>query len=343
MTDADWQAGQDSDAMLRVVEGRFSNRQWRLMSCALARVAWEEPPPRLFAQILQSLECAGSHRETSEGLRLLPEKTQTAILEARKSAQQVQRAIVEPAVQEIFTYSYDRQPHPTAPLYNEAGEFATQSIGQASDAVQLAGHLTLNVLNHRPGPALISRLKIDLYDILQLRRESRIAAATALRLKEMADEILDRPGQRSRRRIAAIVEHRLNRERERNQHQHQQIRFTVQDAVERILASIIQDLAGQPMHDTKISPAWRTPDVIGLATAIDTETAYQHLPILADSLEESGCDNQAILAHCRNTLISEHFRGCWVIEQILEREVAYFSGLPLPASMPRSRRPASLR
>jgi hypothetical protein len=39
------------------------------------------------------------------------------------------------------------------------------------------------------------------------------------------------------------------------------------------------------------------------------------MPILADALEEAGCDNVDILAHCRGG--GEHVRGCWVVDLLL--------------------------
>jgi hypothetical protein len=45
------------------------------------------------------------------------------------------------------------------------------------------------------------------------------------------------------------------------------------------------------------------------------ERAYDRLPILADALEEAGCTNAEILAHCRE--LGEHVRGCWVVDAVL--------------------------
>jgi hypothetical protein len=42
------------------------------------------------------------------------------------------------------------------------------------------------------------------------------------------------------------------------------------------------------------------------------------LGILADALEEAGCDNADILNHCRQP--GEHVRGCWVVDLVLGRE-----------------------
>jgi hypothetical protein len=43
---------------------------------------------------------------------------------------------------------------------------------------------------------------------------------------------------------------------------------------------------------------------------------FRAMPILADALEEAGCDNQDILSHCREP--GEHVRGCWVVDLVLE-------------------------
>lgn len=45
---------------------------------------------------------------------------------------------------------------------------------------------------------------------------------------------------------------------------------------------------------------WRTPTVIGLARQIDDTGDFSALPILADALEEAGCEDEAILDHCRS-------------------------------------------
>jgi hypothetical protein len=74
-----------------------------------------------------------------------------------------------------------------------------------------------------------------------------------------------------------------------------------------------------------LNPAWQTPTVLALATA-----AYENrilpagtldatrLAILADALEDAGCDNAGILNHCRQP--SVHVRGCWVVDLVLGKE-----------------------
>ena len=42
---------------------------------------------------------------------------------------------------------------------------------------------------------------------------------------------------------------------------------------------------------------------------------FAAMPILADALEEAGCDSANILAHCREPGV--HVRGCWVVDLVL--------------------------
>lgn len=67
-----------------------------------------------------------------------------------------------------------------------------------------------------------------------------------------------------------------------------------------------------------VNPAWRTSPVVGLARAIDNERAFDRLAILADALEEAGCDQPVILSHCRQP--GPHVSGCWVVELILGKQ-----------------------
>ena len=67
-----------------------------------------------------------------------------------------------------------------------------------------------------------------------------------------------------------------------------------------------------------IDPGWLTWNdgtVLKLARAIAEEGSYHALPILADALEEAGCDNGVILGHCRSRL--QDVRRSWLVDLIL--------------------------
>jgi hypothetical protein len=78
---------------------------------------------------------------------------------------------------------------------------------------------------------------------------------------------------------------------------------------------ILRDIFGNPFHPVTLNPAWRTSNVTALAQSIYDDRAFDRMPILADALEDAGCDNADILNHCRQP--SEHVRGCWVVDLVL--------------------------
>src|SRR5262249_18032232 len=83
-------------------------------------------------------------------------------------------------------------------------------------------------------------------------------------------------------------------------------------------AGLLRDISGNPFRPVTINPAWRTSNVTALAQAIYTDRAFDRMPILADALEDAGCDNASILNHCRQP--GEHVRGCWVVDLVLMKE-----------------------
>jgi hypothetical protein len=78
---------------------------------------------------------------------------------------------------------------------------------------------------------------------------------------------------------------------------------------------IIREIFGNPFHPVTISPSWLTSTVVALAEGIYQEKAFDRMPILADALQDSGCDNAEILDHCCGP--GPHVRGCWVVDLLL--------------------------
>jgi hypothetical protein len=83
-------------------------------------------------------------------------------------------------------------------------------------------------------------------------------------------------------------------------------------------ASLVHDLFGNPFRPASVNPAWTTRNVTALAETIYTDRTFDRMPILADALEDAGCANQDILAHCRGG--GEHVLGCWVVDLLLGKE-----------------------
>jgi len=85
---------------------------------------------------------------------------------------------------------------------------------------------------------------------------------------------------------------------------------------------IVRDSFAHIFHPASIHSSWRTSTALNVAKA-----AYQHrelpagtlesnrLAVLADALEDAGCNNQFIIAHLRGP--GTHVRGCWAVDLIL--------------------------
>jgi hypothetical protein len=81
---------------------------------------------------------------------------------------------------------------------------------------------------------------------------------------------------------------------------------------------LARELVGNPFHPVTIDPAWLTATVLSLARTMYESRDFSPMPILADALQDAGCDNEAILNHCRDRN-QVHVRGCWVIDLVLEK------------------------
>jgi hypothetical protein len=89
------------------------------------------------------------------------------------------------------------------------------------------------------------------------------------------------------------------------------------DAERAVQSDLLRDIFGNPFRPAAVDPAWltwRDGTVRRLAEVIYAERRFADLPVLADALEEAGCDNPDILNHCRG---GEHVRGCWVVDLLL--------------------------
>jgi hypothetical protein len=88
------------------------------------------------------------------------------------------------------------------------------------------------------------------------------------------------------------------------------------NAAEKVVqCDLIACIFGNPFRPVTFSDSWRTETAVALATGIYAERAFDRLPILADALEEAGCDDADVLNHLRGP--GPHARGCWVVDGVL--------------------------
>jgi hypothetical protein len=82
-------------------------------------------------------------------------------------------------------------------------------------------------------------------------------------------------------------------------------------------ADLLRDIFGNPFRPIIFESSWLTSTVIALAHQMYDSRDFSAMPILADALQDAGCENVDILDHCRG--LGAHVLGCWVVDLILSK------------------------
>jgi hypothetical protein len=88
------------------------------------------------------------------------------------------------------------------------------------------------------------------------------------------------------------------------------------DAERKEQAELLRDIFGNPFRLVAFDPAHLTSTAVALASQMYESRDFSAMPILADALQDAGCDNDDILNHCRDPK-QVHVRGCWVVDLVL--------------------------
>jgi hypothetical protein len=84
---------------------------------------------------------------------------------------------------------------------------------------------------------------------------------------------------------------------------------------------LLRDILGNPFQEIRLDPlwlAWNDGCALKMAQAIYDERRFTDLPVLADVLQEAGCQDAELLGHCRAE--HAHVRGCWLLDAIRRTE-----------------------
>ncbi len=84
----------------------------------------------------------------------------------------------------------------------------------------------------------------------------------------------------------------------------------------------MRDIFGNPFQPPPSLPSavlkWNNGTVYRLAEAVYQDRAFDRLPILADALLDAGCEDEDLMAHCREP--GPHVRGCWAVDLLLGKK-----------------------
>ena len=84
-------------------------------------------------------------------------------------------------------------------------------------------------------------------------------------------------------------------------------------------AELVRDIFPPPGYAPVLRPDWETSTVVALARQMDDTGDFSAVPILADALQDAGCDDDIMLDRCRAGS-GVHCRGNWVVDLVLGRE-----------------------
>ncbi len=93
------------------------------------------------------------------------------------------------------------------------------------------------------------------------------------------------------------------------------------DAAWQTLGTLVRCSAGNPFRPAAIDPAvraWRDGLLVATARRMYESRDFGEMPVLADMLEDAGCREPQVVAHCRGP--GPHARGCFAVDRILCRE-----------------------
>ncbi|AMV27420.1 hypothetical protein VT84_23675 [Gemmata sp. SH-PL17] len=90
------------------------------------------------------------------------------------------------------------------------------------------------------------------------------------------------------------------------------------DWIESLALTVARCVWGNPFRPMTVDPGWVTSDVTSLSRQMYESRDFSAMPILADALQDAGCDSADVLDHCRGP--RPHVRGCWVVDLVLGKE-----------------------
>ncbi len=82
--------------------------------------------------------------------------------------------------------------------------------------------------------------------------------------------------------------------------------------------TLIRCVFGNQFGAVVVQPNWISDTVQSVGRVIYQERKFQELSILADALEDAGCNETSILEHLRSP--GPHVRGCWALDLVLGKQ-----------------------
>jgi hypothetical protein len=319
MLESRWLECKRPAPMLRYLADRASPRKLRLFICGCCRRLGPWLRGEASRQTLVELERqadARRPRTPTRAVRNLAQQGTDAARERLRTAAVV-RQEADQRRAGVWGSIWVGDPPPPSVLIRTAAEaLAARAEEQDERIVLMAAELIVAIVEGEVSVALEAEQAAS---VVALGRLAAIMRARSVRWMHRADEEAERPVSRGKASLrAAQAAHWIELQEEALSEDDEQPEQRAARRERRSQCDLLRDLFGNPFRPMMVEPAWLDWNdgcVAKLARAIYEERKYQDMKILGDALEEAGCGNPDILAHCRQP--GEHVRGCWVVDLLL--------------------------
>jgi hypothetical protein len=348
MTDLQWKACADPQPMLALVRGKASPRKMRLFACGCCRHLWECLTDERSRKALQTVESFADGQATPKELLLAAATAWRTVgelahftmgvyawgdaldagvntsNEAWRTVGEAWACVVDHAYLACAVYEREwirPSEHPADRIRSNT-EFARAALRRVAsierDGAEIArdaAEAALVVAEQEPEPrrefarSLAARAKTWAEEARRWRppcggRAATLAAWAVAEAAGIDENFAALAAEAARASFQALATTEVPP-------------ITAQAAQER-QANLLRDVLGpSPSGPTSIPRHWYTPTVMSLAAAIYQSRDYTILPMLGDALQEAGCSDASVLAHCQES--RQHAPGCWLIDALLGR------------------------
>jgi hypothetical protein len=295
MTEDEWRADGDPDPLLRFADHRLTDRLRLLFMAGCCRRIWDLLRDARFRRLVEVAEARADGRATEDELQAAAgEIPVPGYLHARGG----------PAVGVL---DFHELPAWCQHTHHAVGAVGRRDILVVADEAHLAAayFAESRITDHHPLRHEIRRVCDEVRDAYDRAEEYRRRGATSLADRTAGDAGVAERESHHRVRIlentiwSAGAAERIDRAAQERAAQ----------------AALIRCLVGNPFRPAAVEPAWLTSSVVAITTGIEADQAFDRLPILADALQDAGCDHDDFLSHCRDERV--HARGCWVVAALL--------------------------
>lgn len=327
MTESEWLKSKDGEAMLAVVADRLTPRKWALLACSVVRRVLHLLPVEPFHE---AVEFAERNQVTEENSAVWQQRVIAAEPGTRDAAWERQRQAVKECEPDAdpgqLPDDDDDDGNPVVRVFAAASHNAAGSMAAAAGAVAAASRAVSRLFSSE-GAGRLEGVRETVSESQVSAAEASVLAFVAFDLLRKAERFSETKSSRRRNlqfSIAANIveeaEDDVDRKYERASHEKRAAENTA-------LAHLLREQFGNPFRPNTFDARWRTETALALATGIETDRAFDRMPVLADALEEAGCDWSELLAHLRGP--GPHMYGCWALDLVLDREPELFSQPPL--------------